>query len=206
MTPGKQLRDFIDVKEVVSNFNSTVNGSCPPVVTAFDNQSTGAIGYFWDFGDNLTSTIENPAHVYTSSGYYDVSLISYDNYGCSDTLTINNLVYIPGPILDFSIDQLFGCDSLTISVSNNSTNTFTYLYNFGDGSTSSLENPIKSYNSPGSYQITLVGEDSSGCQTSLTSSEIMYKFKFLLNESLSCTMLHLFTAPNLAGIEYITAL
>ena len=60
---------------------------------------------FWDFGDNLTSTIENPAHVYTTPGYYDVSLIANDNYGCSDTLTINNLVYIPGPILDFSINQ-----------------------------------------------------------------------------------------------------
>ena len=117
--------NFIDVKEVVSNFNSTVNGSCPPVVTTFVNQSTGANDYFWDFGDNLTSTIEDPAHVYTSSGYYDVSLIAYDNYGCSDTLTINNLVYIPGPILDFSIDQLFGCDSLTISILNNSTNTLT---------------------------------------------------------------------------------
>ena len=47
------------------------------------------------------------------------------------------------------------------------------MFNFGDGSTSSLENPIKLYNSPGSYQITLVGEDSSGCQASLTSTEII---------------------------------
>ena len=165
--------NYIDVKQVVSNFNYTVNGSCPPVVTTFVNQSTGANDYYWDFGDNLTSIIEDPAHVYTSSGYYDVSLIANDNFGCSDTLTINNLVYIPGPILDFSVDQSFGCDSLTISILNNSTNTYNYLYNFGDGSTSSLENPTKLYNSPGSYQITLVGEDSSGCQTSLTSTDII---------------------------------
>jgi PKD repeat protein len=165
--------DYIDVKQVISDFNYSVNGNCPPVVTSFNNQSTGGSNYFWDFGDNLTSIIQNPAHVYTNSGYYDVSLIANDNFGCSDTLTINNLVYIPGPILDFSIDQLFGCDSLNISILNNSINTSSYLYNFGDGSTSSLENPSKLYNSPGMYQITLVGEDSAGCQTSLISQDII---------------------------------
>ena len=97
--------------------------------------SSGASTYNWDFGDNLFSVIENPAHIYTTPGYYDVSLIANDNFGCSDTLQISNLVYIPGPILDFSINQNFGCDSLQISILSNS-NTVNYLYNFGNGATS----------------------------------------------------------------------
>ena len=75
-------------------------GECDPNDIAGCTDS-GASNYNWDFGDNLNSTIENPAHSYTTGGYYDVSLISSDNFGCADTLIINNLVYIPGPVLDF---------------------------------------------------------------------------------------------------------
>ena len=167
------LNNYIEVKQVIADFSHIRNGNCPPVVTSFTNLSSGASNYNWDFGDNLNSTIENPAHSYTTGGYYDVSLISSDNFGCADTLVINNLVYIPGPVLDFDIDQVFGCDSLTISITNNSSNTSNYLYNFGDGATSNLQNPSYTYSNPGSYQISLVGEDSSGCQVAFTSSEII---------------------------------
>jgi len=167
------LFNYIEVKQVIADFSHISNGNCPPVVTSFTNLSSGASNYNWDFGDNLNSTIVNPAHTYTIGGYYDVSLISSDNFGCADTLVINNLVYIPGPVLDFDIDQVFGCDSLTISITNNSSNTSNYLYNFGDGATSSLQSPNYTYSNPGSYQISLVGEDSAGCQVSFISSEII---------------------------------
>ena len=167
------LINYIEVKQVIADFSHISNGNCPPVVTSFTNLSSGASNYNWDFGDNLNSTIENPAHSYTTGGYYNVSLISSDNFGCADTLVINNLVYIPGPILDFDIDQVFGCDSLTISITNNSSNTSNYLYNFGDGATSNLQSPSYNYSNPGSYQISLVGEDSAGCQVAFTSSEII---------------------------------
>jgi len=167
------LINYIEVKQVIADFSHISNGNCPPVVTSFTNLSSGASNYNWDFGDNLNSTIENPAHSYTTGGYYNVSLISSDNFGCADTLVINNLVYIPGPILDFDIDQVFGCDSLTISITNNSSNTSNYLYNFGDGATSNLQSPSYTYSNPGSYQISLVGEDSAGCQVAFTSSEII---------------------------------
>lgn len=167
------LINYIEVKQVIADFSHISNGNCPPVVTSFTNLSSGASNYNWDFGDNLNSTIENPAHSYTTGGYYNVSLISSDNFGCADTLVINNLVYIPGPVLDFDIDQVFGCDSLTISITNNSSNTSNYLYNFGDGATSNLQSPSYTYSNPGSYQISLVGEDSAGCQVAFTSSEII---------------------------------
>ena len=167
------LYNYIEVKQVIADFSHISNGNCPPVITSFTNLSSGASNYNWDFGDNLNSTIVNPAHTYTTGGYYDVSLISSDNFGCADTLAINNLVYIPGPVLDFDIDQVFGCDSLTISITNNSSNTSNYLYNFGDGATSNLQSPSYTYSNPGSYQISLVGEDSAGCQVAFTSSEII---------------------------------
>ena len=121
----------------------------------------------------MNSSIQNPAHSYTIGGYYDVSLISSDNFGCADTLLINNLVYIPGPILDFDIDQLFGCDSLTISI--------VIILLIHQIIYSILEtvrhqvfkNPIHTYSNPGAYQISLVGEDSAGCQVAFTSSDLI---------------------------------
>ena len=167
------LYNFIEVKQVITDFSQVNNGVCPPVVTTFTNLSSGGSNYFWDFGDNLNSILENPAHTYSTGGYYDVSLISFDDFGCADTLEILNSVNIPGPILDFDIDQVFGCDSITISIIDNSLNTSSYLYNFGDGFTSNFPNPTHIYSSPGSFQITLVGEDSIGCQVAFTSSEII---------------------------------
>ena len=180
--------NYIEVKKVVADFNYLVTGSCPPVTTSFSNLSTGASTYNWDFGDNLFSVIDNPAHIYTTPGYYDVSLIANDNFGCYDTLQISNLVYIPGPILDFSINQNFGCDSLQISILNNSSNTVNYLYNFGNGATSINENPTYTYNFPGTFQVTLIGEDSAGCQVSYTSNDVIsIDVSPIINVSLSDT-------------------
>ena len=73
------LYNYIDVKQVIADFSHITNGNCPPLVTSFTNLSSGASNYNWDFGDNLNSSIQNPAHSYTIGGYYDVSLISSDN-------------------------------------------------------------------------------------------------------------------------------
>ena len=165
---------FIRVNEVIADFSFNSNGNCPPVVTTFTNLSSGASNYYWDFGDNLNSTNTVPAHTYTKSGYFDVSLISLDsNNLCSDTLLINNLVFIPGPVLNFSVNQITGCDSLNISITDSSLNTVYHKYFFGDGDTSNLQNPTHTYSSPGAFQIILLGEDSAGCQKTLTSSNII---------------------------------
>ena len=127
-----QLSDLaINLKESAENLNSIINSNeikINDIVSNVDNFSSNfsslsnsfsdvelIIGNLTKTSNNLNSIIDIPALVYTSPGYYDISLIAKDNFGCSDTLQINNLVYIPGPILDFSIDQIFGCDSLQIS-------------------------------------------------------------------------------------------
>lgn len=61
-----------------------------------DNQSFGASSYLWDFGDGTTSTEYEPSHTYMSSdeGHFDVSLIAYNGYGCTDTLTVAAAVQV----------------------------------------------------------------------------------------------------------------
>lgn len=54
--------------------------------TVVFNTTTAGSTYFWTFGDNETSTLQNPTHIYALSGTYTVTLIVTTSSGCSDTL------------------------------------------------------------------------------------------------------------------------
>lgn len=60
----------------------------------FDNQSIGSISYFWNFGDNDTSSYENPVHTYSDTGKYLVQLIATNQFNCSDT-SFNYVIITP---------------------------------------------------------------------------------------------------------------
>ncbi len=160
--------DYVDVRGVNSDFIFSSPSQCPPVVTSFSNSSSDAISYLWDFGDGASSSIENPTHIYTNSGTYQIMLLATNSMGCIDTLLHPDSILIPGPVVDFNISQLAGCDSMTISIANSSMNTVSYSFDFGDGNSSQLINPTHTYLQTGSYNITMVAEDSAGCQSYLT--------------------------------------
>jgi gliding motility-associated-like protein len=60
----------------------------PPLTVNFINQSSGAISYFWDFGDGNTSILTNPQHVFTTPGVYNVMLVATNSDGCTDTFYV----------------------------------------------------------------------------------------------------------------------
>lgn len=72
---------------VNSNFVGDFTSACSPsLLTQFTNNSSNATVFTWDFGDGTSSTVREPAHIYTSYGQYDVSLIA-DGGACGvDTL------------------------------------------------------------------------------------------------------------------------
>jgi gliding motility-associated-like protein len=89
-----------------SEFNSSVPAATGSAFEVFfENNSSGATAYYWDFGDPSSSTNYssdfNPSHVYQNTGDYIISLISTNEFSCSDTLTkilsvtLNNNIYIP---------------------------------------------------------------------------------------------------------------
>lgn len=53
----------------------------------FTDKSTGAVSWFWDFGDDKTSAEQNPTHTYVDAGQFEVVLTAYTEDGCSDTHT-----------------------------------------------------------------------------------------------------------------------
>ena len=137
-----------------------LNGSTPLLVQ-FLNHSTNATGYEWDFGDGNTSTLSSPSHTYTATGVYTVTL-SADDGIVTDTLTRTNLITVAtavAPNADFSASPLTGTAPLTVTFSNNSTNATEYLWDFGDGNTSTLSSPSHTYTATGVYTVTLSAGD-----------------------------------------------
>ncbi|MGZ4099562.1 MAG: PKD domain-containing protein, partial [Bacteroidia bacterium] len=64
---------------------STYTANIPNDPIQFTNQSTGANSYYWNFGDGGFTNIMNPIHNYLTVGYYTVSLVAINQFGCKDT-------------------------------------------------------------------------------------------------------------------------
>lgn len=135
----------------VPNFTSSVTGlSCN-----FTNSSTGATGYFWDFGDGSTSTAANPSHTYSTSGHFLVCLTARN--ACFDIVICDTVDACLTPVSGFTSTA----SGLSLNFTNNSTNASGYLWDFGDGNTSTSANPTHTYGAVGNYVVCLTA--SNGC-------------------------------------------
>ncbi len=139
--------------------------SCAPTIVNFNDNSSGATAWNWNFGDSNNSVLNDPVHIYNQPGIYDVTLIVSDSSGCSDTLVRPGLVHITGSIANFSVSAATGCSPWQVPFQDSSISAFNWLWNFGDGNTSSLQNPVHIYDTPGNYVVTLITHDTTGCQS-----------------------------------------
>jgi len=147
----------------VANF--TVANLCLGDITQFTWTGTGNITQFnWDFGDSTSSTQMDPSHLYTSTGTKNVTLVVQDANGCFDTL-ITPVTITVTPVANFGSSTDSVCQYVPLAFTDNSLNgPDTWLWDFGDGGTSSLQNPTHSYATPGTYTVTLTASiNSSGC-------------------------------------------
>ena len=111
--------------------------------------SENVVGWLWDFGDGspLDST-QNPSHVYTEPGDYTVSLKVNNAIGCADSISREAYITIYPPLANFSANPTFGMSiPHTVFFTDQSTLPDTWFWDFGDGSTSTAQNPIHSYTS-----------------------------------------------------------
>lgn len=127
----------------------------PQSTVTLDNTSNpGTWNYLWNFGDTTTSSLQEPgSHVYNTWGDFMISLITYSQY-CSDTAIRTITIIPPVPIAAFT-GRKSGCKPVTVNFSNRSVYGTSYLWEFGDGSTSNLEDPVYTYSEPGIYSIRL---------------------------------------------------
>ena len=158
------------------NFSSTRLSGCYPLQVNFTNTSTagsGSItGYLWDFGDGNFSTEANPAHIYTASGNFNVSLQILNSNGCTKTLTRTNYINIANGVrAAFTNSAALSCSAPeTIFFQNQSTGSaaLTYLWNFGDGGSATIANPPHIYSTAGTYTVQLIVTNNNGCSDTAT--------------------------------------
>jgi len=128
-------------------------------------------GWAWVFGDGNTSNQQNPTNMYGAENNYNVTLLVTSNYGCVDSITQSTTVW-PLPEVDFSPTDV--CletptqfnDQTFISNANSNNTIVGWNWNFGDGGTSSDQNPTYTYSAAGTYQATLEATSNYGCVNS----------------------------------------
>ncbi|MBK8365753.1 MAG: gliding motility-associated C-terminal domain-containing protein [Bacteroidetes bacterium] len=141
---------------------------CSPFTVNFEDLSTTLAGsmYLWNFGDGNTSLLEDPEHVFTEAGNYDVSLLVTNSFGCTSSLLIDNMINVhESPIASF-VSQPTTTTTLEpdIQFTNNSIGADQYIWNFGDGSPLGYdEEPLHTYSDTGIFEITLITISNAGC-------------------------------------------
>jgi|GEM_PF-2072104 len=147
-------------------------------VFSFSDTSTDSIGtvqaWLWQFGDNTApSTQQNPQHTYAACGYYAVTLSIFTTSLCNSTFT--DTVFVSQgalPSFAFSVDTTNG--DVTFNGSPASP-ALIYNWNFGDGDSSAVQNPVHTYDSSGAYIACLTIADTAGyCTYTVCDTVVVY--------------------------------
>ncbi|MEN9525372.1 MAG: hypothetical protein RLZZ256_756 [Bacteroidota bacterium] len=162
-------------------FRSNVQNGCTPLTIQFTDTSIAAAGtvntaWSWDFGNGQTSTQQNPLITFTTVGTYTVSLKVTNDQGCSRTISRPNYITVTtGVDASFTNSSPSVCSApAAINFTNTSTGPGTLSYNwlFGDGGTSNATNPTHTFNTNGTYTVTLITTSSAGCVDTFRSAPL----------------------------------
>lgn len=151
----------------------TNNTVCLGIATQFNNTSAIASGnitnYSWNFGDGSgTSNQQSPSYTYGVAGDYNVTLVLTSDKGCKDSIQKTITVY-DNPVVNFIADDTAGCVSHCVQFTDSSSvsngNITGWLWEFGDGETSTIQNPLHCYTMTGVFSVTLTVTTNNNCQT-----------------------------------------
>ncbi|MGZ5283741.1 MAG: PKD domain-containing protein, partial [Bacteroidia bacterium] len=172
---SNKSNDTFKTEIVVLNTNAQfeVENNCIGQETVFKNKtsftSLDSIEYTWKFGDGTSSNDTNPVHIFTKVGTYKVILLAKSKYGCTDSVSYN-VDISPLPEANFSVNSNNICLGAISSFSDSSVGTADWYWDFGDSSSSFLQNPVHQYKSAGTYLVTLTVMNIYGCTSTLTDS------------------------------------
>nr|WP_319537791.1 PKD domain-containing protein [uncultured Methanospirillum sp.] len=156
-------------------FNASPRYGPVPLTVQFNDSSIQLpTSWYWQFGDGNDSTLKDPNHTYTAPGTYTVSLRAINDksggYGCwNKFITATDGVIpeptptpIPGEIsAQFDASPTSGSSPVSVQFTDKSSgNPISWIWDFGDGSSSISQNTTHSYTTSGSYTVTLIALNS----------------------------------------------
>jgi gliding motility-associated-like protein len=144
---------------------STSTRGCVPYTPVFKNNSLGGTDWIWEFGDNTTSTDFEPIHTYTTVGSYNVRLIAIDTSTCNkrDTSAYFTITVYPLPTAGFTWTPNPPVENTRTNFINLSAGATRYLWDFGDGETSTEVNPIHQFNKTDTFHVVLQAFNDADC-------------------------------------------
>jgi serine protease len=170
----KMMEDYLQVTHAapIANFTAKPTSGIIPLTVQFTSTSTGNItSWLWNFGDGTTSTEQSTSHTYQKAGSYTVSLTVTGPGGSgSDTKTVGGFIQVisAAPVADFTATPRNGTSPLAVQFTGTSTGNITSrLWNFGDGKTSTEQNPNHTYQNAGSYTVSLTVTGPGGSHTKI---------------------------------------
>ena len=149
-------------------FNVEPREGCEPLTVSFSINSTPGAKYVWNFGDGTGSTAQDTTHTY-KHGIYGVTLTVTDPFGCTQTYEVGNYITVDTTVIAaFTTTADTGVlydytSNNTFQFTSQSSNADSYSWTFGDGTTSTDENPSHTYTEIGTYYVKLIVCDSLGC-------------------------------------------
>jgi PKD repeat protein len=154
----------------VADFSGTpVSGTAPLNVSFSDSSTNNPTSWAWNFGDGSTSTQQNPSHTYTAVGDFTVTLVAINNDGQDTAVKTDYISVAAGgtaPTAAFSGTPTSGTAPLDVSFTDASTDGPTsWSWSFGDGNTSTAQNPMHTYTTPGTYSVSLTVSNAYGSDT-----------------------------------------
>ncbi len=145
---------------------------CTNLSYRFDNTSTPTNGTFspqsftWDFGDGsplVTAGTESVNHAYAGPGTYLVKLLLSDTLFCNSPDDTVKIIRLSPQVKAAFATPLTGCVPYTAIFQNTSLGGLSFFWNFGDGATSTVDNPTHDYPIAGTYRVSLIAFDSTSC-------------------------------------------
>ena len=159
----KVVNGILAGSKPVVNFSADTRDVCALMDINFSDLSTGNPNeWLWLFGDGSSSGAKNPNHQYSDTGYFSITLIAIDN-GCADTLLLPDYIHVKPPVALFRYVNTCSQPG-NIVFTDMSIGADTWNWDFGDGTSSTMQNPVHDYAVSGVYTVQLtVTNNTTGC-------------------------------------------
>jgi PKD repeat protein len=150
---------LINVTAAAVNFSADVTAGEAPLTVYFTDMSTvdNISSWYWDFGNGYMSTVQNPVFTYHEPGLFTVTLTVTDVANTTWNASVEGFINVSGGTVDFTANRTSGEVPLAVHFTDLSTvlNISSWLWDFGDGTTSIEQNPAHTYTAPGSFDVNL---------------------------------------------------
>jgi PKD repeat protein len=192
------------------NFSASETAGCTPLGVVFSNNSSGVVSQTWTFGDNSSSNLNSPSHIFSTTlgniSQYTVTLNGISTEGCSASASQTITVSSGASAAFTDANNIPECSPHNSAFINNSQSATQYLWDFGDGNTSSAVSPNHTYENNTNvvqfYNVSLIAYSPGGCNDTTAQTVVVFpaaNFNLDLTTYSGCSPVHV-SMPLIPGV------